>query len=472
MRTITIAVVLALLAPVARGDDAGATKPAATTPAPATKSTAVPAPANPTRPAHRSVPDYDGRAPEPTTTGDVLLWIPRALLFPVRIVIDYGVRRPFGYVVHKAEHSRGFRRFLARVFRHVEDANPLIFPVVLADFGLFKSSVGLRVLYRRGYLIPKSDVSLRVGTGGLDWWRADIGTKTKVGALRATTEVGINQRPDYVFYGIGRDTPETARARYAARKVFARGSIGGHVQEVGETLFSVGITDTDLESSTYSGDASIDEQIAAGGIEPLRGGYERDYRTARVGARVTLDTRFDGKRARSGARLDAEIEYVRDLDASGSWTRVELMAGGGLLLDRVAERKLDVHVAVELVEPDRDSTVIPFPELATISGTRWLKGLPTGRVYDRSAAAFIVDYHWPLAAWLDAHAHVGAGNVFDAHLRGFALRHLRGSFGGALTIAGLTDRLIGVSLAFGTEPLGDGVDINSVRFILEYSSDY
>jgi hypothetical protein len=445
MRAITIAIALALLAPVVRADGV---------------------------PPKRAVPDYDARAEEPTTAGDVLLWIPRAILFPVRIVIDYGVRRPFGFVVQKAEHSKGFRRVLARVFRHVEDANPLIFPVVLADFGLFKSSIGARVLFRRGFLIPKSDVSFRLGTGGFDWWRADVGTKTKIGALRATTEVGVNRRPDYIFYGIGRDTPESARARYAARKLFARGSIGGHLSEVGDTYVSFGVTDTNLESSTYSGDLSIEQQIEAGGIAPIPGGYERDYRTARVGARVTLDTRVDGRRARSGARFDGEIERVRDLDAKESWTRIEFMVGGGLLLDPVAERKLDMHVAIELIEPDDEKMNIPFPELATISGTAWLKGLPTGRVYGESAAAFIIDYHFPIAAWLDAHAHAGAGNVFGSHLDGFALRHLRGSFGGALTIAGLSERQLGVSLAFGTEPLGEGVDINSVRFLLEYSSDY
>ncbi|HEY5950148.1 MAG TPA: hypothetical protein VIV40_31850, partial [Kofleriaceae bacterium] len=89
-----------------------------------------------------------------------------------------------------------------------------------------------------------------------------------------------------------------------------------------------------------------------------------------------------------------------------------------------------------------------------------------------SAAAFLVEYDWPIAAWLDAHAHVGAGNVFDDHFSGFSLGRLRGSFGGALTIAGLNERQLGVSLAFGTEPLGGGFDVTSYRLILEYSSDY
>ena len=432
---------------------------------------AAPAFADPKPPPRRDVPDYDGREGPPPTASDVLLWIPRGVLFPVRLVVDYGVRRPFGFVVRKAEHSKGFRRFLADFFREVENANPLIFPVVLVDFG-FQPSVGARVLWRRGYLVPKSDVTLRAGTGGTDWWRADVGIKTKVDALRSTVLVGANNRPDYVFYGIGRDAPPDAKARYAARKLFARGSIGGAMKGIGEALLHFGVADNELTSSTYNGDASIEEQVGAGRIAELPVGYESDYRTARIGARITLDTRFDGKRARSGARFDGSVERVFDLTQETTWTRLELMIGGGLLLDRVAERKLDVRLGVEIVEPDHDTTAIPFLELATISGAPWLRGLPQGRLYGASAAAFLVDYHWPIAAWLDAHAHLGAGNVFDSELGGFALRHLRGSFGGALTIAGLSERQIGMSLHFGTEPLGDGVDVTSTRFILEYSGDY
>ena len=422
-------------------------------------------------PPRREVPDYDGREPPPATAGDGLRWIPRALLFPARIVVDYVVRRPFGYVVQKAEHSKGVRKVLRALFREIEDANPLIFPVALVDFG-FQPSVGVRVLWRRGYLVPRSDVTARVGTGGADWWRADLGIKTKLGALRSAASVGANYRPDYLFHGIGRDTRPDAKARYAARKLFARGTVGGHVQGIGDGLLSFAVTDNELSSSTYDGDPSIEEQVAAGRIAALPIGYEQDYRTMRAGARITLDTRTDGRRAASGARFDGAVERVRDLTQETSWTRVELMLGAGLLLDPAAERKLDVRLGVELVEPDRGTTQIPFLELATISGAPWLRGLRQGRLYGASAAAFLVDYDWPLAAWLDAHAHFGVGNVFDPGLEGFALRHLRGSFGGALTIAGIDERQIGVSLHFGTEPLGGGFDVSSTRLILEYSSDY
>ena len=446
------------------GDDAVPTKTAAPTNAAA--------PAKPQRPPHRAVPDYEGREPEGTTAVDVVAWIPRAILFPVRIVVDYGVRRPLGWLVTKAEHSHGFRKFLRRMFREVENANPLIFPVALVDFG-FKSSVGIRIVFRRGYLIPHSDVTLRAGTGGIDWYRAEVETKTKRGALRGRTFVGANKRPDYVFYGIGGDTPDSARARYTARKLIGSVSVGGALEGIGEATLMSAITNTTFDESTYDDDPSIEDQVAAGRIAGLPTGYPDGYSTARVGGKITLDTRFEGRRARSGARLDAMVERVVSLDdMGGAWTRVELMLGAGMLLDPVAERKLDVRLGVQFVESDGNRSDVPFLELATLTGTEWLRGTPAGRVFDVSAAAMIVDYHWPIAAWLDAHGHLGAGNVFGRGLGGFSLGALRGSIGGALTIAGLTDRQLGASVAFGTEPLGDGVDVTSVRFLLEYSSDY
>jgi hypothetical protein len=170
--------------------------------------------------------------------------------------------------------------------------------------------------------------------------------------------------------------------------------------------------------------------------------------------------------------LDVGVDRVYNTTTEVAWTKLEFVLGGSVLLDPVAERKLDVRLGVELIEPDHDMDVIPFPELPTIAGGNWLRGLSPGRIYGESAAAFLLDYNWPLAAWLDAHANLGAGNVFDDQLDGFSLGRLRGSFGGSLTIAGLSERQIGASLHFGTEPFSEGFDVTNYRLILEYSGDY
>jgi hypothetical protein len=52
------------------------------------------APAQPTT--RREVPDYRQLEPEPTTAGDVLIWVPRVILLPAYLVTEYMLRVPVG----------------------------------------------------------------------------------------------------------------------------------------------------------------------------------------------------------------------------------------------------------------------------------------------------------------------------------------------------------------------------------------
>jgi hypothetical protein len=40
----------------------------------------------------RKIPDYDGREPEPSTPGDVAIWVPRVVLAPPYLVWEYALR--------------------------------------------------------------------------------------------------------------------------------------------------------------------------------------------------------------------------------------------------------------------------------------------------------------------------------------------------------------------------------------------
>jgi len=66
-------------------------------------------------PPKRPVPAYDGRASKPTTAGDVARTTLRVLLFPIRIVVDYGVRWPLGKLITVTEQSRGVRATIEAV---------------------------------------------------------------------------------------------------------------------------------------------------------------------------------------------------------------------------------------------------------------------------------------------------------------------------------------------------------------------
>src|SRR5688572_11680337 len=54
----------------------------------------------------RELPEYDGRAPEGTTAGDVGLWAPRIIFFPLYLVSEYLIRQPLGWLIVTAEREQ------------------------------------------------------------------------------------------------------------------------------------------------------------------------------------------------------------------------------------------------------------------------------------------------------------------------------------------------------------------------------
>lgn len=432
----------------------------------------APAPARPqvgARPAKRAVPDYDGR-PDAASALDVIAWVPRIVLFPVRIAVDYLVRWPIGAVVRTAEHSRGGRKLFSSLFLQPKTPTPSLYPVALYDFG-FKPSLGVRLKWTDGFLTPGSKLSVKLGFGGTDLWRFDTAIRFAIRRLVFLgLEAGVRRRPDHMYFGLGPRAPDSARARYGSRKANATVQLGARLASWGElSVFSAGTT-TAFMDSTFNGGPTIEAQVAAG-VFPEPNDYAEGFATVRGGVEFSLDSRGEDL-DRSGARLDGVVERVWAEDGVRAWTRIDVVAGAALLLDPVAERHLDLRIRLQLVEAANDVD-LPFSELASTGGSRDLRGFPSGRLLGESALAFLLDYKWPLGAWLDAHAHLGAGSSFGPQLSGFGVNQMSGSIGGGLSIAGFSDdRQVELWTAVGTGPFEDGFDVTSFRLVLGWSDDY
>ena len=422
-------------------------------------------------PKKRPIPDYSGRGTEPSSTLDHLAWIPRILLFPVRIVIDYGVRKPVGFLTRTVETSRPTRKIIRYLFIGPPTPTPAIYPVALYDFGT-KPSIGARLSWDNGFLTKGSKLVIKTGIGGLDWWRIDTGVRVAYHKAFVSVDLGARRQPDYRYYGIGPRTPESAASRYGARRLTARLGVGARLDEWGEVFGFGTVQNLTFRREGYSDDPPIDDRVAEGKIAELPEGYPGGYSTVRAGAVITLDTRLHKKHEGSGARLDARVERVRRLDSSDRWTRIEVRGGGSVLLDPVGERKLDLKVEINAVEAD-DNVEVPFLDLTSVAGSGHLRGFPSGRLYGESAAALTLDYSWPIAAWLDAHAHLGTGNVFGKNFSGLSAGAMRGSAGLGVSLAGLTgDRYLELSSSVGTAPFESGLDIDSFRLLIGFTSDY
>lgn len=417
-------------------------------------------------PARRTPPIYDGRTEErPTSAGDVSRAVGRAVLFPLYAAVEYGGRKPTGFLVSTLEQSRTARRVFRYLFLGPPPTGPSFYPMAFYDFG-FTSSVGLRMVWANNFLTPGSSIAVKLAAGDSDWRRADASLRVALPAgFAASTDLQMRRRPDHTFHGIGSRSSEDALARYTLSRASAAVGLGWR----GLTAFA-GVSTLSASDSEYSGDASIPMQVAAGRIAGEPAGYGELLVVERAGARLALDTRGE-VRAQSGARLDATVERAREAE-HGAWTRLEAIVGGALRLDPVHEYKLDLRLRVELVEPDA-GVEVPFLELASIGGSRDLRGFASGRGRDASAVALTLDYQWPIAAWLDATAYVGAGNVFGPRLEGFYAGKLRGSFGGGLAFNGFgADRQIELWSAVGTDPFDEGLHVSSFRLVLGYSYDY
>ncbi len=91
--------------------------------------------------AKRKLPDYGNRGKDPTTFGDVAIWVPRVILSPVYLVTEYGIRWPLGHLIAAAERAN-VPDILYNFFFFGPDHSGGIAPVAFVDFG-FRPSVGL-----------------------------------------------------------------------------------------------------------------------------------------------------------------------------------------------------------------------------------------------------------------------------------------------------------------------------------------
>jgi hypothetical protein len=466
---ITLATIVALTALPLGGR---ASEPPA--PSPSSSSTALvsppptPTPLPRTSSPKRLVPNYDGRGPPPATAGEVALWVPRVVLSPLYFTTEFLLRRPLGALITAAERAN-VPKILYDFFTFGPDHTAGIVPTVFLDFG-FNPSVGVYTFWDNAFF-KGDDLRANVSFWPDGWIGGSVVQRIRFHRKDSVQLkfVGL-RRPDHVFYGIGPDSLESARSRYAEDRLDGAVLFVFPLWRSSRVDAGVGVRSATFRDGHFRHDPSILKSVAAG-VYPLPDGFTRGYTAEYNDVLVALDSRRPYPAEGSGVRLEAQAEQGSDVRQSPGSGWIHTSAGAGGFWDVNGYRRIVSLSAIVMFSDPLGERPVPFTELVTIGGDLAVSGafpapMPgffPGRLVDRSAAIATLRYKWPVGPWISGSLQGAIGNVFGEHLDGFEAKLLR--FSGAVGIESDSspDASFELLFGFGTETFDHGGQVDSLR---------
>ncbi len=417
----------------------------------------------------RPVPDYSGRGPEPTTPGDVALWVPRVILSPLYLVSEYVIRWPLSVAIPAAERA-DLPRKAYDFFTFGPEHKAGFAPVGMFDFD-FNPSVGVYVFWNDAGF-KGDDWHAHVEVWPTDWLAGSLTDRIRIDDRQVVQfRVEGVRRPDRVFYGIGPDTRQTYQSRYGEDLFDGGAKYEWRFWRGSRIQTALGLRATSLYDGRFADDPSVTKEAGTGAFA-LPPGFGGGYTAAYDRASFMLDTRRPWPQPGSGVRAEVQAEQGSDFrnSPSSGWIRYGASAGGYVDLNQRG-RVLALSITTLFADPLGDRPV-PFTELASLGGDGPMRGYFTGRMLDRSAAAAALHYVWPIGPWLGGTVEAGVGNAFDEHLRGFRTGRLRFSGDIGVSSLGLTDYPIELIFGVGSETFEQGGTIDSFRLTLSVNHGF
>jgi hypothetical protein len=410
----------------------------------------------------RVTPDYEGRPSPPPTPGEVALWVPRVILFPVYLVTEYLIRAPLGALITAAERGN-WATTLADIFTFGPEHQAGIVPTAFFDFGL-QPSVGLYFFWNDA-LLRGHDLRFHASYFGSDWVAISGSDRWHVGPNgRIALDARWIRRPDYVYYGEGPRTVQGNQSRFLMDSL----DVGPSADlAIGSTLTyhaSLGVRSVHFRDSRFGNNPSVPESVAAGAFA-LPADYVSGYTDAYERMELHFDSRPASPAPQSGVRAVALVEHGNDLRQSPGASWIEYGGALGGAVDLWRERVISLFVSGELADPIV-SGPIPFTEEVVWGGVEPLIGYLPGRLHGRSAAAATLTYTWPIWVWLRGRMGVSVGNAFSAGFRDFDPGLLRISSGIGIESTGSPDHRLEILVGFGTETFDQHAKVDSFRLAI------
>jgi hypothetical protein len=435
----------------------------------------------------RPVPDYDGRGDDPTTAGDVLIWIPRGIFYPVYLVAEYVIRWPLGKLTVAAE-KHDIPQELEQFFTFGPHGNYGIVPSFLIDFGL-RPSIGLYFFGDDIAEVKGLGVRSHLAFGGPNWYRAtgsvryDIDQETSETHLKFVQLKGVySHRPDWLYWGQGPRTVDEHESAFTMQEIGGELSYRGGFWRSSYLLAHAGVRDVVFKDDFCCAPRSLVTAVDRG-LFPKPEVFDDGYLIGYAGLEASLDTRprrfaYDGDVSdhvsppghglkAAGRALFAGGLRETNLPTGESKRPLFLRYGGTLggFVDLYRHRVIGLQAVVDFVDPLGDDAIIPFSELADLGGARPLRGFWARRLIDRSTAAAILEYRWPIWVWLDGSIHYALGNAFGKHFEDFELELLRQSFGIGFKASAAEDHTFELLVAGGTRTFEAGGGVENFRFV-------
>lgn len=409
----------------------------------------------------RALPDYSGRGEPPTTPGDVALWVPRIVLFPLYIVSEYVIRRPLGWLITTAERNQ-WPSAIRDFFMFGPDKKAGIVPTAFLDFG-FRPSFGVYAFWD-DLLGPGNHLRIHASTFGKDWLQGAIADKVPLGddAYMDLRVEGVH-RPDNIFHGLGPRTLHEQRTRYGIDQFRARPVFEMTWWKSSRVSFEGGFKYVSFRDDACCDDPSLAVAIREG-WQSAPPGFTTGYSSVYQRGELTIDPREERPADQSGFRLELEAEHGSNVRRSAdNWVRYGGTFGG--ILDVKNNRTVSLSVTTLFVDPISPGGQIPFTEQVVLGGSGPMRGYLFGRLVDRSAAIATLKYKWPIWAFLDGTIQVAAGNVFGRQLSDFKTKLLRLSSAIGIESIGNPDHTFELLAGFGTETFDQGAEVTSIRLL-------
>ncbi len=419
-------------------------------------STVPPASAEPG--VRRPVPDYDGREPAPGGARDVLIWVPRVVLYPAYLVMEYGVRWPLIQFITWQEREKILAN-IGRFFTFREGRSGL-FPTAFFDFGL-SPSVGF-FFFNDDLFVDGHSLQVQGGFWEDDWRRIVLRDRLEI--LEGTGDVRLRveyaTRPDHPYYGSGYATNQNALTYFEHRVLDVELGLGAVLGDLNRISGYARYRNAELVPSRRQ--PSVDTRFDVDRLGFFDG---RGYQLLTGGLLLELDTRKVDRAFTDGTGLRLELSAdgnVNPDDTDLNFIRWSVQ--GNAFYDVTGHNHvLGVQVYTSFVERTgaRD---VPISELVSGGGGEVLRGFLGGRFRGDSMFAATLNYRYPVWILVDADLFLGVGNAFGPNLEGFVWKRLVLSGGFALRTNISRETSLDLLVGFGTNRFEEDLRIDSVRF--------